>query len=141
MIVELERFAYTPFGTFGRLTLPEFRCFTVERPWLDNKPRISCIPVGEYPLVLGRFHRGGYDAYELLHVPDRSLIKIHVGNTMEDVVGCIAPGKHLGFIAGLWAVTDSREVYHDFMRAMKPIGMNNSLIQVFNYEAGVVPAE
>ena len=115
-VITLERFAYTPVGTFGRFTLPEFQCYSVERPWRNNAPRESCIPEGQYKLIKGRFHRGNYDCYELQSVPGRSLIKIHRGNTMEDVVGCIALGSHLGFIHGLWAVTSSVKTYNDFMR-------------------------
>ena len=58
--VLLERFAYTPMGIFGRIMSPEFQCYTVERPWLDNRARESCIPEGVYRLRLGTFNRGGY---------------------------------------------------------------------------------
>lgn len=131
MDVELERFAYTPHGTFGRIMLPEFECFTVERPWLDNKRRQSCIPEGTYELVLGMYNRGGYPAYELMDVPDRSLIKIHVGNTMDDIVGCIAPGKALGFLERKWAVSSSRKAFNEFMVAMN--GIQATKIHIFQY--------
>ena len=51
--LQLQRFAYTPFGTFGRLYMPEFQCFTIERPWLNNVPKESCIPEGEYGIRRG----------------------------------------------------------------------------------------
>lgn len=116
--IQLERFAYTPYGVFGRLMFPEFQCFTVERPWLDNRPRESCIPEGEYDMVLGRYNRGGYAAYEIVGVPNRSLIKIHIGNTMDDLLGCVAPGKALGWVENKWAVTSSRVAHTEFMEAM-----------------------
>ncbi len=119
--IKLERFAYTPHGVFGKILIPEFQCFTVERPWLDNKPRESCIPEGVYPLVLGTYNRGGYPAYEVMNVPNRSLIKIHIGNTIDDVVGCIAPGKALGFLERKWAVTSSSKAFKEFMQAMNNI--------------------
>ena len=118
-MIELVRFAGTPFGTFGRLEMEEFQCYTVERPWLNNKRRESCIPAGTYQLEKGRFHRGGYDCYELMNVQGRSLIKIHVGNTVDDVIGCIAVGARLYWIAHKWAVYPSRETHDDFMRAME----------------------
>lgn len=121
MIVQLERFAYTPMGTFGRLTVPEGLWYTVERPWADNQPRVSCIPTGLYPLVLGRYNRGDYPAYEVKNVPGRSLIKIHVANSMDDVLGCIAPGKALGWIHEKWAVSRSREAYEEFMALMDDV--------------------
>jgi len=120
MKIELKRFAYTPFGVFGTLYLQQFQCYTVERPWLGNEPRVSCIPEGLYQMRLSHFNRGGYDCYEILDVPDRSLIKIHIGNTMEDVLGCIALGRDLGCLAGKWAVLRSKLAYEDFMRSLLP---------------------
>lgn len=119
--VLLERFAYTPFGVFGKLIIPEFECFTVEKPWLDNKRRESCIPEGVYKLKLGMYNRGGYPAYEVLGVPGRSLIKIHIGNTMDDVLGCIAPGKSLGYAERKWSVSSSKKAFEEFMSAMDGI--------------------
>ena len=116
--VQLERFAYTPVGTFGRLYVPEFQCFTVERPWLNNAPKESCIPEGEYEIRLGQYNRGGYPAYEVVGVPDRTLIKIHIGNTMDDLLGCIALGKALGWVERKWAVTSSKKAFAEFMTAM-----------------------
>lgn len=114
----LERFAYSPYGVFGKIIFPEFECFTVERPWLDNKPRESCIPEGRYRLKLGMYNRGGYPAYEVMDVPNRSLIKIHIGNTIDDIVGCIAPGKSLGYLERKWGVTSSKKAFKEFMGAM-----------------------
>ncbi len=130
-IVKLERFAYTPFGTFGKMYIPEYQCFTVERPWLNNIPKESCIPVGEYGMALGFYNRGGYPAYEITGVPGRTLIKIHIGNTMDDLLGCIAPGKALGFLERKWAVTSSKKAFTEFMAAMD--GVERSKIQITNY--------
>lgn len=129
--VLLTRFAYSPYGTFGKLLLPEFECYTVERPWLDNKPRQSCIPEGNYAMQLGRYNRGGYDVYEVIEVPGRSLIKIHIGNTMEDVIGCIAVGNALGYIEGKWAVTSSKKAFGQFMQAMQ--GQQSSELRIEQY--------
>jgi len=116
--LQLQRFAYTPFGTFGRLYMPEFQCFTIERPWLNNVPKESCIPEGEYGIRLGRYNSGGYPAYEIVGVPDRTLIKIHIGNTMDDLLGCVAPGKTLGWCHSKWAVMSSKKAFAEFMSAM-----------------------
>ena len=124
--------AYTPQGVFGRFILPEFECFTVEKPWLDNKPRESCIPEGQYELKLGMFNRGGYPAYEVMNVPGRTLIKIHIGNSIDDVVGCIAPGKSLGYVHRKWAVTASRAAYKEFMQMMD--GVQTSVLEITHFE-------
>lgn len=118
--VKIHRFAFTPMGTFGHLTIEghAFQAYTVELPWMDNQRRVSCIPEGIYPLVKSRFNRGGYDCYELLEVPDREEILIHRGNTEDDLLGCIAPGMALGFVDGKWAVTSSRAAFDAFMAAL-----------------------
>ena len=43
---------------------------------------------------------------------------IHIGNTIDDLRGCIAPGKGLGFIKRKWAVTNSTKAFNEFMAAM-----------------------
>jgi len=111
----LGRFCYSPMGTFGRLNLGEFTLYTVERPWLDNRPSISCIPEGTYRCEPRRYNRGGYDTVEVLGVPGRSHILFHRGNTMHDVEGCIALGNRLGSLGGLWAVLESREALEAFL--------------------------
>lgn len=125
--VFLERFAYVPvssgMGTFGTLSVPDrgFRCVTVEQDWENNKPEKSCIPEGVYTLKLGRYNHGGYPAFELMDVPGRSLIKIHRGNTIDDLLGCIAPGTELGFVGGKWAVVHSTKAFSEFMAAMHDV--------------------
>lgn len=120
---KIERFTFPPcpYGTFGILTVKDFRCYTVERPWLDNQPNISCIPEGEYEMVLSYFHKGGYPAYEIIGIPGRTEIKIHVANTMDDVIGCVGVGEGLGYIKGKWSVTYSKMAYKAFMPAMAGI--------------------
>ena len=120
MTIKLARFAYTPLATLGKLYIEgtDFECFTVERPWLDNKTSVSCIPEGEYQIKLGQYNRGGYPAYEVLNVPGRTHIKIHVGNTSNDVIGCIALGASCGIIDSKLGVISSRTTFASFMSAM-----------------------
>jgi hypothetical protein len=114
MNLQLIRFAYTPMGTFGKLLFDEFSCFTVELPWRDNRPRVSCIPCGTYPLKRCMF-RSRYETFEILEVPNRWLIKIHIANAMDDLLGCVGLGYRLGCVRGLWAVQRSRAAFTDFM--------------------------
>lgn len=116
--VLLERFAHTPMGVFGILSVDGFECYTVERPWLDNKPRESCIPEGVYGLELGMYNRGGYPAYEIMDVPDRSLIKMHIANNINDVIGCVGFGDSLGYYENLWSVMNSGATMKKFMEVM-----------------------
>lgn len=114
-MILLERFAYTPMGTFGNMTYNDFTCYTVERPWLNNQARISCIPEGQYNLVWHngpKFGKtvalvGGTVAQYPDGVAARSAILIHAANEMNDLAGCIGLGYALGMIRNNWAVTSS----------------------------------
>lgn len=113
--LELIRHSYTPQGTFGALVLPEFDLVTVERPWIDNRRNISCIPEGVYVCRPRWYFRGGYEAVEILNVAHRSHILFHKGNTLHDVAGCIALATKLGVVNGLWAGVGSEEAFDLFM--------------------------
>lgn len=124
--IQLERFAYSPHGTFGVLTMPDgWECYTVERPWQLNANKVSCIPEGIYELkqrlsnVVKRSTAGRYtQGWEVTAVPDRTYIMIHPGNTMDDLEGCIAPGKALGMVNDKWAVTSSQATFGELMKRL-----------------------
>ena len=140
--VTLVRFAYTPTGTFGHLSVGAATWVTVERPWKGNRAFLSCIPIGEYELRLTMFRRNtpdvsdDYPAYQVMDVPDRTYIKLHVANTMLDVAGCIGTGMNLGYIKGLWAVTSSKVAYDQFMLAMN--GDERARLVIENFEGGIL---
>ena len=104
--------------TMGRLFNPEdsFHIFTLELPWLNNKVRESCIPADTYRCEMDYYHRGGYKAYQVDNVPNRTEIKIHVGNFTKDILGCIALGKTRDIKAPM--VGNSRSAYTKFMKYM-----------------------
>lgn len=114
---KLTRFAYTPLATFGILSVGDFWCYSIECPWLSNKRDISCIPEGSYFLELG-LYKNRYGSYEVMDVPDRDYIKIHIGNTLDDIIGCIVIGNKLGVVNGKWGVLQSKITYEKFMTAM-----------------------
>lgn len=98
----LLRTADTPFGVFGQLRMTyadaSTDCWvTGEEQWLDNKPSVSCIPVGLYTCVRVQSPRFGA-TFEVSGVPGRSLIRFHWGNTEEDTEGCILLGRFYGAI-------------------------------------------
>ncbi len=83
---------YLPKATIGHV--PELGIWILERPWLDNKRNISCIPEGTYQIAPdqeGRFT--GYQ--ELQDVPGRSEIIIHAANYVHEVQGCLAPNMSI----------------------------------------------
>ena len=50
------------------------------------------IPAGVYEVE--RNYTGKYRDWEILNVEDRSNIEIHVGNTIDDTMGCPLPGLY-----------------------------------------------
>lgn len=95
-------------GTFGwlrvlnEITAEEvFSCATVELPWRDNKPMVSCIPAGIYVFKWRTDSPAHGECYEAVMVPDRLNIQIHPANLAGDeskgyvkqLDGCIAPGR------------------------------------------------
>ena len=104
----LERVSTSDNGTIGKLFRDDVRiAYTCELPWKDNHNQVSCIPQGTYTVT--KFTSPSKGRVFLVHdVPDRSMIEIHAGNTMEDVLGCICVGDALGSVHGLPAVLNSR---------------------------------
>lgn len=110
-------------GTFGTLSVDDCLYSTVERPWLGNQPRISCIPEGIYTCTLTNSSTnraaGMAVAYEVLDVRDRDLIKIHVANWPTDVLGCIGLGTHEAIgTDGRRMVVSSKEAIMEFYKSM-----------------------
>ena len=96
-MITINRFAYHPTGTLGVMTIPAnqlHRFYTIERPWLNNKPFESCIPLGEYTLKWKESPKFDW-CYEVENVEGRTHILLHVANYPTDVVGCIGLGLSL----------------------------------------------
>ena len=80
--------------TVGQLVFPNGdSVYTLERPWLDNKPFFSCIPEDTY--VAERDHFGKHQWYSVLNVPNRSFIEIHPVTYVNQLEGCIGLGMEL----------------------------------------------
>lgn len=60
---------------------------TLERPWLDNQPFISCIPAGHYKFRIDT--HGRFQWFRIIDVPGRTNIEFHEGNKPEHSEGCI----------------------------------------------------
>lgn len=137
-MILLERFAYTPMGTFGKLIYDDFSCYTVERPWLNNQARVSCIPEGSYELVWHtgpKFGKtvalvGGTVAQYPNNVAKRAAILIHPANEMNDLEGCIGLGLALGMIRDNWAVTSSLPAIKRFYDLMEKNKNNLPMINI-----------
>lgn len=121
MRITLNRIAYLPENTQGKLSIGDWSCYTLERPWIrgdypGGKPFKSCIPDGLYDLVpyirqtnnpksngdrvfamvnpdLGVYFRNA----DRPTVNGKSLGRykclIHPANYVDQVQGCCAPGE------------------------------------------------
>jgi hypothetical protein len=68
--------------------------YTLERPWLNNKPDVSCIPTGFYKCRYQAKSNNGKlsNVYAIKDVPDREGVLIHIGNFVHESKGCILLG-------------------------------------------------
>jgi len=97
----LTRLDMSQFGTFGQFTTDtSISFFSLERPWLDNKPNISCIPPGIYTCSMSWSPRFGRPLYLVGPVPGRAGIRIHPANLASQLQGCIALGEKIGYMDG-----------------------------------------
>ena len=95
MKLELIR-TYYPKGTNGEFFLDGKKlCATIELPWKNNQPQVSCIPEGKYELRKRWTRRFG-NHFILMNVPARSYILLHAANdALKEIKGCIAPVSFL----------------------------------------------
>lgn len=98
-----------------------FKSEAIERGWQDNKKRVSCIPEGEYPVVLEHSNRFRKELWEIYEVPNRSECKFHAANYARQLNGCIALGIKRKDIDndGYYDVTSSRIAMAKFHEALK----------------------
>lgn len=113
----LERFAYLPEATLGKLTIDDNVFWIAERPWRGNKKEISCIPSGTYTCKRYVSKRFG-ETFEVTEVPNRTYILFHVGNFPEkDSHGCLLVGSSL--MPNAPAVASSKNAMTKFREILK----------------------
>jgi len=82
--------------TIGKLVAKRngatFTCDTLELPWKNNLPNVSCIPKGLYDVKYTLSLRFKKFMYEITKVPNRSGIRKHAGNYYTQIQGCILLG-------------------------------------------------
>lgn len=131
--IQLGRHIYSPnMGTFGFLGLPDWRCATIEEIWKENQRNVSCIPVGTYRLRHAVHHIStpdpddDYDCYEIVDVPNRSAIHIHIAQNILDLMGCVGLGSRHGLLKKHWAVMQARKTFAEFMARMNALERQDS---------------
>jgi Family of unknown function (DUF5675) len=114
-------------------------CVTLELPVKDGLPG-SAIPEGTYPVVLApspKFMRSN-DPWVLkfaqlmphiIHIPNRTLIMLHWGNTAEDTDGCVLIGSAMETNY----IRNSRQAFEKLWLAIEtPARSNDCTITVVN---------
>ena len=80
-------------GTYGTLEMNGAPfCCTLEPPMSEPPTKPRAIPAGTYPLAITYSPRFGRDMPLVVGVPDFEGIRIHIGNTVPDTVGCLLVG-------------------------------------------------
>lgn len=123
--VKMTRFAHFQDRVLGKWQFRDRIWYSIERPWLDNMPNVSCIPTASYSMIRVDSPRFGADSayqgqlWEVAEVPGRSAILIHIANWAKDLQGCIGLGSSL--MADLAGVGHSRTSITDFYALTKDI--------------------
>lgn len=159
MILTLTRDLSDASATLGMLEANGKKFATIERPWIPNahgglsgEKYKSCVAAGEYRLEQHERPSGekafilsnpALDVYRTpAEVPagreaaTRTLVLIHAGNYVHDVIGCIAPGltRYAGPLG--WMVTSSREAMNQ-LRSV--VGNTFDLRLVIKYAPALAP--
>lgn len=103
---------------FGVLQFEKEKWFTMERPWLNNKNNVSCIPTGTYRCTLIYWEKHKKWVYHILDVPHRFGVLIHSANFPTQLLGCIALGEKMGIMDGKRGVFTSVPAVRRFNDAM-----------------------
>lgn len=126
MTAQLTRHKRTDKATNGLMVVsdatgkPVLRLQTVELPWKDNEPNVSCIPDGRYKCERINHPKFGI-CFAVRDVPKREGILIHAANFSKQLKGCIAPGLTTADIDGdgVMDVTSSKAAMQQLTDTIK----------------------
>jgi len=118
--VTLQRATQTALITLGMLQIKDIHhepIYTLENPWLDNRPWVSCIPADTY--VVEKYDGFKFkDVFKVRGVPNRSGILFHKGNYEHQTTGCILLGLKSGILNDKPAVMHSGDAMDYFRKLM-----------------------
>ena len=126
MHLEINRYKMDKSGTLSTVSVKDQTFWGIERPWIGNRPEISCIPGGEYALIKHSSNKygdvwafvGGSVSYQPHRQADRFACLIYVANYASQVQGCLGLGMSAGETeGGQLAVWNSRKAI-DELRAI-----------------------
>lgn len=90
---------------------------TLELPWRNNEQKISRVPAGSYAARIRADGDLGWRV-ELIDVPDRENIQLHVGNYPRHTVGCVLIGTDIASTDGTCALKQSKPAMARLAQAM-----------------------
>lgn len=140
MHVTILRDPFLPDVTLGRMFIDGMDqqsawLYTLEEPWKDNQPDISCVLDGTYDCIPHGWdndpHLHQKQCWELTNVPNRKGILIHSGNTVNDIRGCVLVGTVRDHLNQLPAVLHSKDAMH-ILRGI--IGQNGFKLTINNHK-------
>lgn len=112
---------------------------SIELPWLNNAPKVSCIPPGLYHMTYVHSPKYKRKLWRLHDVPNRAGILIHPGNYAGVVLthsfGCILPCLEWADLNGDGVIDGkrSKEATDALGRQLEPYEETGILIDVRNH--------
>ena len=129
MHLTINRFQMDRSGTLSEVAVDDRHYYGIERPWINNKAEVSCIPAGEYTLIHHCSEKygdvwafvGGSVSYQPSRHAERFACLIHSANYGRQVKGCLGLGKAKGVADdGSLAVWSSRDAVNE-LRELLPV--------------------
>lgn len=119
--LDLERFGEVHAATMGVLHVnSKFFSYTLERPWLNDRNDVSCIPTGLYKVKLTESARFKKILPQLLMPTDskRTGIRMHSASYVHELEGCISCGYEYYLTQSKVVLTRSRDAINDLITLM-----------------------
>ncbi len=131
--VTLQRTVSSKYGTRGVMYYQNKRiAHTLENPWLNNQPRISCIPTGKYKVK--NDNNGRFRWWSIRDIPNRGLIEIHEGNKVTDTLGCVLVGNAISEYNNTLYIRNSLVT----LRHLKKILPNNFILNIEEQNSKII---
>jgi len=118
MLLTVTRKWETEFAICGELSIDgDFFSYTIE-PAREKPihPGHPCIPAGDYAVRMTMSPHLKYVTPEILNVPDRTAIRIHVANGASELLGCTGVGSEH---KPNW-VSNSKDTFARLMKLLLP---------------------
>ena len=126
MKLTLERTVRDDTITMGKLRGDGWMLCTLENPWLNNEPYVSCIPVGYYECKRVDSPRYG-NTFEVTDVEGRTHILFHWGNWEKNTLGCILVGTDSNWTD---MIMSSRKAFGEFIKYTQ--GVDQFVLEIRN---------